>query len=953
MPLLTISLFGEFRLYYQNTPITGITTPRHQSLLAYLILHGNKVHTRQQLAFHFWPDSTEKQARTNLRKAIYRFRHALPELEQFLLLDKQMVQWRPDGPFVLDVAEFETAITQAERAESNGEKRPFLEQAIRKYQVDLLPNLYDDWVLVERERLHQRFISALEQLIDLLEHERQYQPAIEFTQRLLRYDPLREASYRRLIRLQALAGNVAGALRTYHTCATTLQRELGVDPSPVTRRAHQRLLKLETPIAVTLPTRLPLVAREEEWADLQTAWQQVCAGQSTVVIISGEAGIGKTRLAEEMLDWAKRQGITTAATACYAAEGQLPYAPVADWLRSDSFCTVLPTLDEKWRLECARLLPELLTKQPDLLVPEPMTESWQRPHFFTALAHAILAASQPIILFIDDLQWCDSETLAWLHFLLRFDTSARILLLGTMRAEDMAADGLLTTWRQQLRRNGRLTEIVVGRLNAAATTALATYSTGRQLEPDLAVSLYQETEGHPLFIVEMARTHLQAPEAGLPDKVKAVIEMHLSQLSPLARELMGRAAVLGRSFTFDLLAAVSKGEGDGWLAALDELWQRGIVRELGTEAYDFSHGKIRQVAYDNLSVARCRLYHRQAAEALETLHASDLRVVSEQIAAHYEQTRSPEQAIPYYQQAIATSLAIYAHTNALAYLDRYLMLLEQVSVGLTDSAALAENSYRRGWGLIQRSQIFQLQKDTVAFNRDLQEMMRLLDTMDDPYLRAYVCYRQANAHIWEGQDEKAIKNAEEGVRLSQAASDRLLEAKCHRTLGLALRTQGNFSQASSAFERALQVYVEIGEVTGEVHVLGNLSTLYWHKGNYEQAIALARQALSRCDEADLSNRRRLPLGDMGAAAVALGEMALAQDCLLESLTIARQVRDRTQEIFCLGHLGLLHMQLNQPDEAIRHLEEALALAGRYGTQAEKWWLRKALENCTNKLLEKE
>ncbi len=131
--------------------------------------------------------------------------------------------------------------------------------------------------------------------------------------------------------------------------------------------------------------------------------------------------------------WTKRQGLATAGTRCYAAEGELAYAPLTAWLRASSIQAGLPSLAEVWLREVARLLPELRTQYPALAPSDPLTEAWQRQRLFEALARALLAGRQPLLLFIDDLQWCDRETLAWLHYLLRFDPQARLLLLGTLR----------------------------------------------------------------------------------------------------------------------------------------------------------------------------------------------------------------------------------------------------------------------------------------------------------------------------------------------------------------------------------------------------------------------------------------------------------------------------------------------------------------------------------------
>jgi tetratricopeptide (TPR) repeat protein len=158
---------------------------------------------------------------------------------------------------------------------------------------------------------------------------------------------------------------------------------------------------------------------------------------------------------------------------------------------------------------------------------------------------------------------------------------------------------------------------------------------------------------------------------------------------------------------------------------------------------------------------------------------------------------------------------------------------------------------------------------------------------------------------------------------------------CWREVGMAAREMGDYKQAQAALEQALGLFVELGEAEYEIHTIGNLSTLYWYLGEYEQALELARQALARCDEVGLPFDRRIPLGDKGVAAAAMGDTDLARRCLLESLMIARQVADRTQEIFCLVHLGWLCVRLRQPAEALERLQAGLALAESIGSCTEQ------------------
>jgi DNA-binding SARP family transcriptional activator len=519
---LHIRLLGDFWIFRDQQVVTGVETPRLQSLLAYLLLHRDAPQPRSHLAYVFWPDSTEGQARTNLRKQVHYLRRTLPDADQFLQVDTQTLFWRPDAPLALDVADFEDALVRAELAEEAGNRvslQEALEQAVAVYKGDLLPSCYDEWLLTERQRLRDGFIWALERLIRLLEHERDYEAAIQAAQRLLRYDPLHEATCRRLMRLYALAGDRPHALRTYHTCATALQQELEVEPSAATRKAYEQLLQPAAPPdrpALNAVTELPLVGRKQEWARMQSAWQRAYVGRPQLVLLAGEPGIGKTHAAAAMVDWATRQGIVTASARCYASEGRLVYAPVADWLRTEPFGSALLSLDTVWLTEVARLLPELLVERPDIPPPGPLAESWQRQRLYDALTRAVLG-QRPRLLVLDDVHWCDEDTLGWLSYVLRPQTWVRsggtgpeqTLIVATRGSDEVRADGALDALLADLHRADQLIQIELGPLSQEETLALAANAAGRPLHPGLAGSLYRRSKGNPRSVVELAR-------AGLP-----------------------------------------------------------------------------------------------------------------------------------------------------------------------------------------------------------------------------------------------------------------------------------------------------------------------------------------------------------------------------------------------------------------------------------------------------
>jgi DNA-binding SARP family transcriptional activator len=243
---LQIQLLGRFSLTYAGKPIAGFSSERLQSLLAYLVLHRHAPQLRQHLAFLLWPDSSDTQSRGNLRKELHTLRQLLPNADTYIQTDAKAMQWNPAAPFTLDVAEFQSAIqtaTTAEMVQDGSRVRLALEQALSCYSGDLLPHLYGEWIETEREQLRQERLQVLDKLVQVLENQQDYRTALHHAQQLLKLEPLREASYQRLMRLYDLSGDRASALQVYHQCMTILREELGVDPSSVTQELYGCLLQ--------------------------------------------------------------------------------------------------------------------------------------------------------------------------------------------------------------------------------------------------------------------------------------------------------------------------------------------------------------------------------------------------------------------------------------------------------------------------------------------------------------------------------------------------------------------------------------------------------------------------------------------------------------------------------------------------------------------------------------
>jgi DNA-binding SARP family transcriptional activator/predicted ATPase len=674
---IRIEMFGNLQISHDQAPISAIQANRLQSLIAFLALHNDIPQPREQLAALLWPESGESQARTNLRQLLHHLRRALPAGCGLLEADNRTVVWRKDVSCFIDVAAFDAAVARAEvcrRSDPAGE-RASLEEAVRLYQDDLLGDLYDEWVAPRREEYRQRFAQVLSRVAALCAERRDYAAAIPYAERLVTHDPLRETHHQMLIRLHAANGDRASALRAYHQCMRVLRRELAVEPEAATRELFERILKAQAPpAAAEIPAAsapaLPLVGRKAEWDCLLEYWRTTGRGPARLALISGEPGIGKSRLAEELLEWCGRRQGAVARARCYAAQGQLAFAPIAEWLRAEPLRAARAKLSKSQLAELARVLPEILAEDSSIARPRPLTESWERHHFYESLTAAFGAIKRPLLLMVDDLQWCDPDSLEWMHSLFHVETAGGILVVGTLRSEEAGRQHPFTRMAGELRRLQCLVEFPLAPLSGRETGELAAQIADRPLDMAELDGIYRATEGNPLFVVESVRAGLHGP------RIHAVIGARLAQLSPQAYELAGLAGAVGRAFSFELLAKATDWDEDSLSRALDELWQRSLVHEAGAH-YDFTHDRIREVAYRELSPVRRRFWHRRIARALEELHDADLAPVRGHLAAHYEAAGMPEAAIRHYREAAAVARQRFAGGEEVDLLRRALVLCAQ------------------------------------------------------------------------------------------------------------------------------------------------------------------------------------------------------------------------------------------------------------------------------------
>ncbi len=687
--MLRVRLVGELRIDLDERRLEAIASRRARSLLAWLAYHPG-LHPRARVASVFWPDGLDASARASLRTTLATLRRDLGEDAAAALVAGRDRLGIEDGPDVwIDVREIDRLAGQGRHSE-----------ALTLADGDLLTDLDDDWVLEERQTRRDRTIELLAVVGETAEQSGDLDTAIRYARRRLELDPVSEDAARILMRRLAGIGNSAAAVASYETFRSALRRDLGMAPSAETRalveelRSDRRAPDVDAraaplPDALARSEHAPLVGRREPLAALGAAWRRASAGAATVVILSGDAGSGKTRLLTELASEARADGATVLAGRC-VEDGVVAFAPFTEALRQH---VASPAALPEWVVtELARLLPGL-----DPAAGAPEGEPFDARHrLFEAVAAAIghAARQSPVLLVVEDLHWADPATLQMLAHVIRTVAWAPLLVAGSMRDEDVPAlDALLG----DLRRERPLERVALGGLSEDEVGDLAAAWLGADAPPPgLIAAVHGRTGGNPLFVEELVRhlveSHPEQPAEALvaaagtevPQGVRAVIDRRVARLPDVAGQAVRAAAIAGEEFALADVAAACEMDDDIVADGLDAVVAAGLVDELAVPGqYRFAHALIREAVLAGLTTTRRALLHRRMADVLEALPGA--RRVAER-ARHLLDAR------PLVDAATAASVALEAADDAmrrLAYEDAA-ELLDRAAEGDLDDPMRAE-----------------------------------------------------------------------------------------------------------------------------------------------------------------------------------------------------------------------------------------------------------------------
>jgi len=977
-------LLGAPRLELDGDPVQ-VDTRKAIAILAYLAMTGQP-QSRDTLAALLWPDYPQKNARGSLRRTISALHRSLDR--PLFEITRELISLPPAADLWVDVWEYRNCLVECENHAHPASQVcpdciPWLERAARLYTDSFMAGFtlrdsaeFDDWQFFQSDALRRDLASILERLVNGCAAGGDLNPAIGYAQRWLSLDALHEPAHRQLMLLYAVSGQRTSAIRQYKECVQILERELGVAPLEETTRLYDAIAegqeigsaaplavnfsaaglqtaspRLDHPAAVDegeaypaqLLTSLPLTGREAELQRLQQIYSAI-RKDGWLVVLEGEAGIGKTRLSNEFTNSIRPLGGNVISATCYPGETNLALAPFLEGLSRAIDQTANPEwhtdVPPVWLAEAARLLPALSRMRPDLPQAQPSASPGAQTRFFEGLRQVIqsLCGTQsPGVLFLDDIQWADEASLDLLGYLVRRLPGCPLLVLATWREEDLRAGYRLRSMLAGSQRSGYGELIQLGRLQLPEIEKLvqAAFSEKSRVSPAINRRIYEESEGLPFFIVEYlasgsANQELDGHEIWqMPHGVRDLLHSRLEQIGETERQLLQTAAVIGRFFDFEALRETSGRTDEETVITLESLVNRGLIAEVRTGngesspeslrelLYDFNHDKLRELVYSETSQARKRLLHTRTAEAL-IARARRLRqrpVPADQIAYHYRQGGNVQEAAGYYKLAGEQARTLYANAEALNHFQNALALghpeIATINEAIGDMHTLlgsyitAIQSYEAalaqmvdsppGTARLDRKLggVFHRLGDWEGAEGHFQACAEALEISQDAGALSRLYADWSRTAYQHGDAERACTMAQRALKLAEGVDDLPALAQALNVLGVLARRHGNLQEATSYLDRSLVLAEEMAEpdarLAARVAALNNLSLAYADQDDRERAIEYALQALDLCavigdrhHEAALHNN----LADLYHAA---GHEADAMEHLKQAVVIFTEV----------------------------------------------------------------
>jgi len=904
-----IYTFGSLQIHGSGNALL-LKGDKVRSLLAYLILNPRRLHRRELIADIIWPDSPPERVRRNLSDTLHRLQKEIaPDLIQ---IETDSIALQTNDNLWVDVWEFDALIA--------GNTPDNLQKAIDLYQGDLLPDIYEDWVLADRELRRSQYLSALESLANQLEADGKLQQALTYSRRLILAEPLHEAAHQTYLRLLGRLRRFGEAFAHYDYLCELLRSELDSKPMAETSNIIDALVRERELGEVSLVEEAnPLIGRKTELATALVAVEEMLAGNGSLLTVEGEAGMGKSRLLREIAVGARWRGVIVLQSQASQIPNESPYSPLIE---------ALTPLNKK--IEGA-------LSNETLAALAPLHAEWKNKSisgdehgklFYSALTALgeMLATQTHTMLAFDNLQWADLVMWESLRaFAAGFVKHGGLLILAYRQIESSLGLDVIRKWEH--RKN-----ILLMPLGVEDVAQFV----GENAD---ALDVHAWSGGNPFFINEW----LTEP-ARERATTQSAISIRLQMLSPDARAALDAASVLGAHIPYRLWASVSALPPLVLASLSDELTAQHWLKPSAT-GFEFEHDLIRAAVYEALDAIRKRELHERAALAYGMLDIENLRAR----AFHLDRADRAADAATMYRLAGEQDLARFAYREAQTAFERALTLsnkdtsVERIELQLAlgdvtailgegarglsvveDALAGARKLKKKTLELSALMLLGRMKNQTVQYAEaeiKLQAALRLAQKEKDGLKLSEIYSLLGSSRTRQYQFVEAKKYYLQALKLARRHESLLLEARALRGLGFAMRDLGEPRESIKWLEQAVDIFRSIRDRHGESVTQSYILTAFYDLGAWDQLLDTANEILPQIEMLSLRSMAGYVRNLQGMAFYNLGDFGNARQHLLDSKTDMQSVGSTTMLLDAA--LALVTEGEGQNEEALRMYQQTL------------------------------
>ncbi len=980
---LRVEVLGPLAIFINGHPLPSKAWDRQKtrSLFKVLLTAPGRVFSSEEIIDIIWNNLEPQEAEKSLRSSISKLRKILePDLRQgrlssYILTERNGYAFNASPQTRMDTDDVTSFFRQGQEVQEQelwAQTIDYYGKALSCFRGDFLEDEPDaDWIGPLREHWkkvrHDILVAKAESHLFL----NQYPSAIESCQNILDSDICHEEAYRKMMLCHYLSGHFNEVEIFFRKCSEALKKELGVSPSEETIHLHEQILRRRvsgidktprSPITVKKNSRAPyslgrlsFVGRETEVELLVSHLNGALHKQGSIVAIGGEPGIGKTRLCEEILVYARGRSFLTAVGRCYAPPLRLSYEPFTDIFRQilkGPGREILLSQQPFWLTCAGKIIPELIPGHHVPILP-PLPVEQEKHRFFEALTRLLIAVSAqtPLVLFLDDLHWVDDETLEVLTYLVRQISTEKILLLVTYRAEEISSNPLFLKFLTSIQRSSSRAILLSHLSNADLVGLFLKMKAGDQTLSEmeqLAQRIYEGTQGNPLFVVEFLQAllekgilkinargkwispeaeHMERIEWKVPNGIRQIILSRLDRIEPEQRKILGLLSTLSRLFTQDFLKKLLLPEKMESAMVLEDLIRGGFIQEDHhfKGAYRFVHENIRQTIYDSLTFSQKKAFHLRVAQTLESGPSGD--GVDQELGHHYLMAEVWHKAFYYLKEAAQVSLRSFAYRTALISIQQAEELFALHAAIFVDD----EERYRQNLSLCKvKEKILDELGQIKKREKVVSQMIQLARRLGDPAEIGDAYLALANIRNATQQWEEGVDLVDQALGIFRKEKNRERTAVALRELGFIYWHSNQLEKALLANQEALTLHEEMENRRGVAGDLHNLGQIYASIGNYDQGMEYYRQARREFQKIGDRNNEGRTLNILSRICRLTGNLTEAIDNILEGLELLRQESDRHGEIHYLLEAASLYLAMGNTQEALKLYQSVLKITKELG-----------------------